>query len=376
MSVVSKTASAQAREAFRWWGERTRAFLHWWAKELLGLFPESLRRRVELEPERWVIELDPGGVWVRALRDGDEDAAPRMRVAPDPPSEGALAALRQLDGSHGRTPELGLEIPAGRVLRKLVTLPLAAEENLREVLGYGMDQETPFRAAQVYYDFRVVERDRGAKRVRVELFAVPRAELDEILDRLAALGLYPDLAVPGALSSEHGSLNLLPPERRRDKAPTWKVLNSALAAAAGALLLVAVALPLWQRREAIVSLEGRIEAVKKNAEAVEALRSQVEGLAADARFLVEQKRSSPVAIAVLAELSRVLPDDTWLYQFELNGKELLVQGESTTSSAVIGLVEASPLFRNAAFRSPVTQNRVTGAERFNLSAEVVPGAPS
>jgi hypothetical protein len=28
------------------------------------------------------------------------------------------------------------------------------------------------------------------------------------------------------------------------------------------------------------------------------------------------------------------------------------------------------------YRSPVTQNRVTGAERFNLSAEVVTGSDS
>jgi general secretion pathway protein L len=287
-----------------------------------------------------------------------------------------ITALGQLDGKHGKAVELSLQIPESRVLRKVVSLPLAAEENLRQVLGYAMDRETPFRAEQVYYDFRIVDRDRATKRLRVELVVVPRAELDEVLDRLAGLGLYPDLAAPAAGDLEESPLNLLPPERRRDRAPTWKVLNTALAVAAGVLLLVAVALPLWQRRQAVSWIESRVAEVKNEARAVEDLRRQIDGLAADARFLADRKRSSPVTISVLAELSRVLPDDTWLYQFEINGTELLVQGESTTSSAVIGLVEASPLFRNAAFRSPVTQNRVTGAERFNLSAEVVPDVPS
>lgn len=287
-----------------------------------------------------------------------------------------MTALRQLDGGQGRRIELILEVPQDRTLRKVVSLPLAAEENLREVLGYGMDRETPFRAEQVYYDYRILDRDRVLKRLRVELFAVPRGDLEDAVDRLATLGLYPDLAVPRIDELIDTQVNLLPAERRRDKAPTWKVLNTALAAAAGLLLLIAVAVPLWQRRQAVSWLEERIAEVKKEAQAVEDLRRRIDGLAADSRFLIDRKRLSPVTIAVLAELSRVLPDDTWLYQFEIHGSELLVQGESTTSSAVIGFVEASPLFRNAAFRSPVTQNRVTGAERFNLSAEVVMEAPS
>ncbi len=47
-----------------------------------------------------------------------------------------------------------------------------------------------------------------------------------------------------------------------------------------------------------------------------------------------------------------------------------MQGESSTSSAVIGLIEDSPLFRNVRFRSPLTQNRTTGSDRFNLSADI------
>jgi general secretion pathway protein L len=83
-----------------------------------------------------------------------------------------------------------------------------------------------------------------------------------------------------------------------------------------------------------------------------------------------------VVIHVLDALTHLMPDGTWLYQFELNGKEVLMQGESPASSTLIGLLETSPLFRNVTYRSPVTPNRVTGAERFNLSAEVVTGSDS
>ena len=58
----------------------------------------------------------------------------------------------------------------------------------------------------------------------------------------------------------------------------------------------------------------------------------------------------------------------------MNGKEVLIQGEASASSAIIGLIEFSPLFGNVTFRSPVTQSRVTGGERFNLAAEVQAGS--
>jgi general secretion pathway protein L len=99
-------------------------------------------------------------------------------------------------------------------------------------------------------------------------------------------------------------------------------------------------------------------------------------LTRQANFLAEAKTTSPVLVQVLNELTRLLPDGTWLHQLELNGKEMIMQGESPASSAIIGLIEASPLFRNVTYRSPVTQNRVTGAERFNLAAEVTMGLDS
>ena len=48
-----------------------------------------------------------------------------------------------------------------------------------------------------------------------------------------------------------------------------------------------------------------------------------------------------------------------------------LQGQSTMSSSLIALIEASPLFENVEFRSPVVQVAGTDADRFHLSADVV-----
>jgi general secretion pathway protein L len=149
-----------------------------------------------------------------------------------------------------------------------------------------------------------------------------------------------------------------------------KGVNLAMSILAAVLLLACIVVPIWQRAQRISDLEGQIAGAKKEADAAANLRKQIENLTREVQFLAEQKKQNPVLVTVLQDLSKLLPDDTWLYQFELNGAEISIQGESTASSAIIGLIESAPSFKNAQFRSPVTQNRQTNAERFNISAEV------
>ena len=69
-----------------------------------------------------------------------------------------------------------LELPAERVLQRTVDLPLAAAENLREVLGFEMDRHTPFKAEDVAFDYHIVSTDRQTKRLLVDLTVAPRIE--------------------------------------------------------------------------------------------------------------------------------------------------------------------------------------------------------
>jgi Tfp pilus assembly protein PilN len=68
-------------------------------------------------------------------------------------------------------------------------LPEAAEENLAQVLEYEIARQLPFRREEVYYDFLPVGK-KGDK-VGLFLFAVPKKNLDELLQTLSALGVKP-----------------------------------------------------------------------------------------------------------------------------------------------------------------------------------------
>ena len=77
-----------------------------------------------------------------------------------------------------------------------------------------------------------------------------------------------------------------------------------------------------------------------------------------------------MAIALLDELTAVLPDGTWVENLDIKGKEIRIQGQSTQASALIGLVEESKWFRGATFLAPVTADRATGKDRFSLAAQL------
>jgi general secretion pathway protein L len=93
-------------------------------------------------------------------------------------------------------------------------------------------------------------------------------------------------------------------------------------------------------------------------------------LADGTRQLEQKKRSTLMVTQIINEVSRILPDDTWISRFDIAENELQLQGQSSSPAALIAIVESSSLLHNARFRSPVIQIPGTSEERFHLSADI------
>jgi Tfp pilus assembly protein PilN len=77
---------------------------------------------------------------------------------------------------------------------------------------------------------------------------------------------------------------------------------------------------------------------------------------------------------ILAAITRALPDGTWLYSLDYDGETVQLQGYSTNAAALVAIFDGSALFRDAAFRAPMTQGPAPGLQQFDLSMNVA-GAP-
>ena len=342
---------------------RVREFWTWWSGKIFATLPENLRDAIAQRRQKLFLETDG-----QALQLSLGSWGSRREVARTP-----LVAQAEASEKLPRDAQQTiLLMPEGKVLTRSLTLPLAAEENLREVLGFEMDQHTPFHAAKVYYDFVVTGRDSARQELLVDLVYAPRSEVDALLKAVAGHDLDVDVVTSrGRDGSNLRSINLLPEELRQSRRVSPRRLNVALAVLCAALLVAAIALPILQKNEALVLLEEQVQAAAAEARDGNQVRRDLEKMADASRFLFEKKRSEIMAVTLVDEISRILPDHTWVTRLDVSTSEMQVQGQSEASASLIALIEASPLLENASFRSPVVQVPGTDADRFHLSADIV-----
>jgi general secretion pathway protein L len=357
-----KTAAQLGRQL------RNSRFMQWWLGELATLLPSG---GGDFSMETAVVaHWSPECIQLHRIVQGA--LAPEAEVGVNTlDAAGKKVALqRTLDKLRADRRHVLLGLPARQVLRKTVQLPLATEENLRQVLEYQVDQLTPFSAQQVYFGFQILARDVGRGVLTVDFLATPRAAVDDAVSALAECDVPVAGVFADSLLVQGQFVNLLPTVRAMRTSVWRQGANPWLAGVAGVLLLTALAMPLVIKREAIVQLLPWVDKGKKAAEITDALRRDLEAQVAEHNFVLEKRAATLPVVLAMEELSRVLPDDTWVVQLDIKGKELQIQGETSSSSRLIGLFEQSPALYDASFRSPLTKGQTQGVERYHLAIKI------
>jgi general secretion pathway protein L len=270
---------------------------------------------------------------------------------------------------------VALILPASQVLRKNITLPLATEENLRQVIEFQLEQLTPFPPDQVHFGYRLVGRDVERGQLTVEFAATSRSIVDPALTVLSTTGALVKAVLAEDMTTKGRWNNLLADSASTNNLPWFKGLNAWLSAAFLLLLIAVMVAPLLVKREAVVQLLPWVQKGKVAAEAADGLRGQLEARVEQHNFLLEKKRAAAPMVIALEELTRVLPDDTWVLQLDVKGKEMVILGESSSAVKLIGLFEQSPILREASFRAPLTKGQSPGIERYQLAVQIQPETP-
>ncbi|MCK5667878.1 MAG: PilN domain-containing protein, partial [Gammaproteobacteria bacterium] len=249
-------------------------------------------------------------------------------------------------------------------------------ENLREVLGYEMDRRTPFSVEQVYYDYLLEENGEGNNQLKVQLFASPKEHIDQMLKLLDSWHIKPDVINVIDPGININTLNLLPAEKRNaDNSQQANNLTLLLVVTAFCLFLAVLYVPLIKQDDVLSQLETEISTNRDVVTKLKDLKLHKEALLDRASFLISKRNDYIPVIELLNELTRIIPDDTWLIRFSLTNGELQLQGESTVASSMIQLIESSDILNDVKFRSPVITNAATKKDKFNISAKLSDDTP-
>ncbi|MGH7871289.1 MAG: PilN domain-containing protein [Candidatus Binatia bacterium] len=111
---------------------------------------------------------------------------------------------------------------------------------------------------------------------------------------------------------------------------------------------------------------------QKIAPAVEALRredTQLQQLQKEVSYLNDIDRRRGEIVAVLEELSKIVPTSAYLSTLRYRIGVLEMQGSAENASALIPLLERSPLYENVGFNAPSNRGR-DNRETFSLKADI------
>ena len=342
--------------SWRWWTQALATWLPLRLRELFGLARERLLLQVSGNGLRLAID---GGAGVRALGE-----------LPYPPGDGVDDPLASLLAQRVAKLPRWLLLPPGSALRRAMPLPAAAGDRLHEVLGFEIERQTPFPAAEVEYDARVVGH-RGDGQIDAELVVVPRHALEA---QLAALGPLAGTLTGVDVDSGDGQglgVNLLPGARRHRRVDPWMGWNLALAMVA----VVAIAAGLWQvldnRRAAADAFEAEVEQAATRARSASTQRQALVDLVEGMAFLESARAARPTTVEVMDELARRLPDTTYLEKLSIEDTRILLIGLSNEAPSLVQRLEGSPLWRSPALAGALQPDPRSGRDRFTLTAELV-----
>ncbi|PKM42231.1 MAG: hypothetical protein CVV05_19020 [Gammaproteobacteria bacterium HGW-Gammaproteobacteria-1] len=336
-----------------------REFLRWWRGTLLAMVPPRLRHLIA-EPH---LRAEASAREVCIYQADQKTLLDRvLLLGPTRPADTAEGA------AHSRCDVI---LDRALLLETALTLPLEAERNLRRVLAFSMDRYTPFDADDVYFTFRVTGRDVVNRKIDVMLYAAPRTAVDPVIGRLAQIGLdtvIVDVATAAETPGDRMGINLLPAIAAGGTVKAR--LNTALAAGAGLLLVLVLAVPLWHRHQALAALEEEVTNLLPQVRSAEQLQAETGDRLEQIRQIHQRKYATPPVLDVLQQLSRLVPDEAWAGQVEIRDGRVRLSGEAAAASEMVQTLTTSGYFADPKFEAPLTQNPRNGRERFVISLAV------
>ncbi|MEO8001625.1 MAG: PilN domain-containing protein [Arenimonas sp.] len=344
------------------------ALSSWWQQarqECLTLLPIAWQELLGAADRRVCIRVVDDQLYFYSANNGRLSLLGSLPSDDDELLKTAHARLQQQTGSPRH-----LLLDSKQVLRRILSLPLAAESKLREVVSFEIDRQTPFTLDQVYFEARVLSRSIQTKQCQVELIVLPKQALEKALKPLGILAS--DLSGVDVVDENQQTLNvnLLPNTMRAATSNQNAWLNLGLATAGFILLLLAMNLILDNREKVLGEWEQKVSAAEVQAKQANVFRNQLKQTAKAEAFLQKFRTSQPTMLALINDLTKRIPDDTSLDKLSVNEGRLVLVGQSKQAAALVSQLQSSPFINSPALVGAVQPDARTGRDRFTLTATV------
>jgi general secretion pathway protein L len=313
-----------------------------------------------------ILRIDEGGIDVLRRH---AQGAERVLTATGRPQVAVGQIIKARSVELGK--DCALDIGPGLILTSRMILPAESEEILHAIVRNKVEGIAPWPLAQSLYGQRIEAVPGDDAHVAVDVGVVSRALLEGIAGRLAAAGTAVKAASLRLPSGQSLPLDFGSEDESREAQRRAVRLGLGLAAAMCVVAVLGMIF-VWQTSSRLASAREETERLSA------ALRPDAAGGAASlvqaANVLHEKRRLRLPAVAVIDELSEVLPQTVWLESLSLDDLRIDLKGKGSDIPALIDILEQSPSFMDVNFASATQFNEESNAEAFAIGATLEPVA--
>jgi len=163
-------------------------------------------------------------------------------------------------------------------------------------------------------------------------------------------------AYAGLIRSSPAFINLLPPQERWQPHAGVRPPVYALGATA-ALLALSLASHAWIERALYVrALERALRRLEVPAQQVRRQNQEASTLESRAAVLENLRAGNWQKLHLLQQLTKLLPDGTWLQQLQISEDTVEIFGYSNHAAELVPPLENSPYFSQVEFTAPITRD--------------------
>ncbi len=265
---------------------------------------------------------------------------------------------------------IAVVLPEEVLLRRSLRLPRLADAEVREAAQLEAHASSPFPVQDLVWGHAVDRNDGG---IDVRLALTSRSAIEHALQtrRAGLAGSAPEVWAAGGRTPivfpGFGESLRFARERRA------RVIALSLACLAACLLVALAATPALQLRLQAEEAQRRLTEIVQASRAQTQARDRLVKLEGEVQALTAAARSRRDVVALLDEITRLLPDDVVLTRFEVNGNAVRLVGQADNAAQLLQSLSTHAKFQNVRAPSGIARAPSGGKESFTIEFTVGAG---
>ena len=345
----------------------------WWIDELRSFLPAARGRDANGKADVIVAMGDDGTIHLAEGLSGRLAKSARAGAAePD-----VWEYLNRLGASRPNA-RAGLRLPLSACYQRRVEIPVAARRQAASILALDLERSTPFKTSDVYLAHYIEDAPARKGWLNASQLVAKRFQVQKFISDVEASGLK---VVSVGCAAADGKTTLPVDFLQSSIASTAQREGPrrggyAVALLAAALAITAAATAISRREAALETLNKQVESARASAAAGQAQREQLIAANGQSSAMRQLKTSRPAAIAIIDELTRLLPDTVYLSDLTIGADAVDLSGYAKSAADITPILERSGMFKDALLTAPVTFDTAEDKERFSLRVKLRHGTQS